>query len=213
MKIVIFGANGKVGSVLVEQALAKGHTIVAYIREGTSVMKQHPKLKIIVGKLNESLKIADAVAGADACISSLGGKSLIRHAPEIVAGIDNIVTALEKQQVRRFIYLSSIGAGESQVMFPPLARFFITRLILRVPLADHNLNEGRIAASNLHWTIVRPTTLTNGRLSENLNHGIFKRRLPRNPVISRASLAAFMLKQVTDETYIHKCVWVYEKKD
>lgn len=210
MKIVIFGANGKVGSLIVEQALAQGHKVVAYIRTPGNVFKDHPNLKVVVGKLNEKLKMTDAVAGANACISALGGKSLIRRAPEVVTGIDNIIDVLEKQRVRRFIYLSSIGAGESRFMLSPLGRFFIVNLLLRVPLADHNANEGRIARSNLHWTIVRPTSLTDGKLSENLKHGITKTRLPKNPVISRASLAAFMLKQAADETYIHKCVWVHE---
>ena len=53
MKVVIFGANGKTGILLVEQALAKGYEVVAYIRRAETIRIENPKLKIVVGNLNE----------------------------------------------------------------------------------------------------------------------------------------------------------------
>ena len=210
MKIVVFGANGKTGSQVVKQALENGDHVVAYIRTPGSLKIDHPNLKIFVGNLNETLKLRDAISGADACISALGGGSLTRHATDVIAGIDNIVTIMEREMIHRFIYLSSIGAGESRYLMPEPTRFFITKLLLRVPLADHNANEERIASSNLEWIIVRPGGLTDGSVSGSLNHGIDKKMLKGNPTISRAKVAAFMLKQTVDDTYIRKCVWLYE---
>ena len=57
MKVVIFGANGKTGKLLVEQALAQGHQVIAYIRRPESLLIDNPGLKIIVGNLNEPLKM------------------------------------------------------------------------------------------------------------------------------------------------------------
>ena len=211
MRIVIFGANGKVGSLLVAQALAEGHQVIAYIRKSGSVLNEHPNLKVIVGNLNEALKMADAIAGADACISTIGSKSLIRRTPQIVAGMDNIVSIMKQEGVHRFIYLSSIGAGESRFMIAWPIRLLVVNLVLRAPLADHNANEQRIASSNLLWTVVRPCGYTDGPLTKNIQHGIIKFTLRTNSVISRANVAYFMLKQLSDETYINKCVWLYEK--
>jgi len=45
MKVVIFGANGKIGALLVEQALEKGYQVVAYIRKAGSIRTEHPNLK------------------------------------------------------------------------------------------------------------------------------------------------------------------------
>lgn len=210
MKIVVFGANGKVGTQIVEQALENGNDVIAYVRKAWSLKIEHPKLKIFVGNLNETLKLRDAILEADACISALGIGSLTQHATEVIAGIDNIITIMEQEKVHRFIYLSSIGAGESRYLIPQPLRFFVTKLILRVPLADHNINEQRIANSNLEWIIVRPSSLNDGVVTGNLNHGIEKVVLKGNPTISRANVAAFMLKQAVDDTYIRKCVWVYE---
>lgn len=210
MKLVIFGANGKLGSLLVEQALEKGHQVIAYIRRSGAVLKDHPRLKVIVGNLNETLKMSDAITGADACISALGGKSLIKRTPEVVEGIDNIVNIMKKEGVHRFIYLSSIGAGESRNMLSPVARILVADIILRAPLADHNANEQRIARSNLLWTVVRPCNLTDGPFTNDYKHGISKSRVEASAKISRANVAAFMLEQASDETYINKCVWLYE---
>jgi putative NADH-flavin reductase len=103
MKIVIFGASGKTGTLLIELALAKSYQVVAYARRAGSVAQQNPNLKIIIGELNEKDKLKEAIMGADACISVLGGNSLYIHATEIVSGIDQIVSIMEQQKVGRII--------------------------------------------------------------------------------------------------------------
>jgi len=210
MKIVIFGASGKTGTLLVEQALEKGYQVIAYLRKTGPVFKEHPNLKIIVGRLNETLKMKDAITGADACISALGGSSLTKRSPEIVQGIENIVNIMEQVGVRRFIYLSSIGAGDSRFLFAQPIRFLIFNVILRVPLADHNTNENQISSSNLDWTIVRPGSLTNGAITVDLKFGTERVPVTGNKSISRANVTAFMLHQLTIETFSKKAVWLYE---
>lgn len=210
MKVVIFGANGKTGALLLEQALAKGYKVVAYVRKAGSIQIENPNLKIIVGNLNETLNLTDAITGADACISALGGSSLTHHSPEIVEGIKNIVSIMEQEVVPRFIYLSSLGAGESRLVMPQPMRFLIVNIMLRIPLAYHNANELRISSSKLKWTFVRPGALNDGALTRKIKHGNDIIKLRGNANISRANVAAFMIDQLSDETYIKKGVWLYE---
>jgi putative NADH-flavin reductase len=209
MKIIIFGANGKTGLLLIEQALAGNHEVVAYVRKAGSIKIDHPGFKIVVGNLNETLKIRDAMEGADACFSTLGGSSLKQHATEVMTGIENLISIMEELKIHRFIYLSSIGVGESKFMIPQPLRFYIVNLLLRVPMADHNVNEQNITKSNLQWTIVRPGGLTDGPLTGKYTAGIEKTKLKGNPTISRANVASFMLKQMTDDTYLKKSVWLF----
>ena len=210
MKVVIFGANGKTGILLVEQALAKGHQVVAYIRRPESILIDNPKLKIIIGNLNEPLKMKDAITGADACVSTLGGGSLTKHSIETMNGIKNIISIMEIAKVQRFIYLSSLGAGESRFLIPQPLRFILTRFFLRVPLADHNFNESNIVKSKLDWTLVRPGSLTDGQFTGNLKYGGDNTKMKGNSSISRANVASFILQQLTDSNYIKKAVWLYE---
>jgi len=209
MNIVIFGASGKTGTFLTNQALTAGYQVTAYVRKAGSIMQQHPNLRVVVGNLNDDSKLKEAISGAHACISTLGGNSLTKHSPEIVSGIDHIVTLLEQEGVKRFIYLSSLGAGESRFIMSWFIRFFIADIMLRVPLSDHTTNEKRIEKSKLQWTLVRPAGLTNGPKTGRLKHGSKNTVLKGTPQISRANVASFMLEQLNDITYLNKGVWVY----
>ncbi|GAT63590.1 NAD(P)-dependent oxidoreductase [Paludibacter jiangxiensis] len=210
MKIVVFGASGKTGRLLIEEALTSGYEVIAYVRNKESVKSVHPNLRVVAGQLNEKEKLKSVIIGSDACISTLGGASLTKHNHGIIEGIDNIVDIMEEVNVKRFIYLSSIGVGNSRQYMAQPARFLIADLMLRVPLADHNANESRITQSQLEWTIIRPGGLTDGAKSENLKHGTEYTKLKGNLSISRSSVATFILNQFTDSIYVNKCVWLYE---
>lgn len=209
MKIVVFGASGKTGRLVLEEALAKGYEVIAYVRDKESVQSVHPNLTVAVGQLNEKEKLKSVIAGSDACISTLGGTFLTKHNHAIMEGIDYIVGIMEEANVKRFIYLSSIGTGDSRRYMAQPARFLIADLLLRIPLADHNANENRIKSSQLEWTIIRPGGLTDGAKSENLKHGAEHTKLKGNLSISRASVAAFILDQLTGKNYVNKSVWLY----
>ena len=210
MKIVIFGATGKTGKLLTEQSLAKGHQVTVYVRNPNAVSIQNPNLKIVVGNLDEKLKLKDALKGAEACFSTLGGNSLTKRSPQLISGIDNIVRVAEDEVVPRFIYLSSFGAGDSKSLMPAILKFFMVDLFLRIPLADHNLNEHRIMNSKLHWTLVRPGGLTDGPQTGNLFYGTNAFKQGKTS-ISRADVAAFMLAQLEDSTFTKKAVWLFSK--
>jgi putative NADH-flavin reductase len=210
MKIVVFGASGKTGSLLVDEALTSGHDVIAYVRKPESVKLNHPNLKVIAGYLNEKDKLKSVISGSDACISTLGGASLTKHSTEIIEGIDNIVSIMEEEKVMRFIYLSSFGAGDSRKYMPQPIRFLIADIMLLVPLADHNTNESRITKSQLQWTIVRPGGLTNGAKTDNLKHGCEMTKIRGSLSISRSNVAAFILNQVSNNEYANKSVWVHE---
>jgi putative NADH-flavin reductase len=210
MKIVLFGASGKTGKLLTEDALASGYEVIAYVRNAESVKLVHKNLKVVAGQLNDKEKLTSVIRGADACISTLGGASLTKHSPEIRQGIDNIVSIMEAEKVKRMIYLSSIGVGDSRYYMAQPIRFLIVDLMLRVPMADHGINEKRIAESQLQYTIVRPGGLTDGAKTGNLKHGFESIKLKGNASISRANVAAFLLEQVENTAYLNKRVWLRE---
>ena len=210
MKLVIFGASGQTGRLLVEEALVKGHQVVAYVRRVDSVTMKNPNLKLIVAGLDDEVKLREAVTGADACFSTLGGNSLTQSSLWFTEAIDRIAGIMEQEGVSRFIYLSSIGAGESRYFMGPLMRFMICNLILKVPLAEHSANEERLLKSNLKWTLVRPGSLTNGAKTAKFKHGSDFIKLKGNVKISRADVAAFMIGQASDTRYLKKGVWLYD---
>lgn len=208
MNLVIFGASGQTGRLLVEQALEMGHQVTAYARREAAVIQDHPNLKVVIGHLNDRVMVKEAISGADACFSTLGVGSLKNRAPEVTDGIDSIVTIMEETNVKRFIYLSSLGAGESRKYMGPIMGFLVAGVWLRKPLADHTANENRLSRSSLNWTIVRPGGLTDGLKTGSIRHGSERIKLNSNPTVSRADVAAFMLDQLTDETYSCRAAWI-----
>lgn len=209
-KIVIFGASGKTGLLLTSEALAAGYEVIAYVRSAESVKLVHKNLKVVVGQLSDKETLTSVIRGSDACISTLGGASITKHSHEIMAGIDTIVSIMEAENVKRLIYLSSIGVGDSRNYMPQPIRFLVVDLMLRVPMADHNRNENRIANSQLQFTIVRPGGLTEGPKTDHLKHGSERIKLKGNSSVSRSNVAAFLLDQVTNTDYLNKMVWLRE---
>jgi uncharacterized protein YbjT (DUF2867 family) len=210
MKIVVLGASGRTGTLLVDQALAAGHQVVAYVRRESTVSKSHPNLNYLVGELISPSQLHAALKGADVCISALGGGSLRKHATKVIAGIAYVIKVAEKENLPLFIYISSLGVGDSKLKIPQPLRFIIVDLLLRVPLADHINNEAQIASSKLNWMVVRPGGLYDGEIKTELKYGT-DNEIMRGPVrISRASLASYILKQVKNCSFEKQAVWLCE---
>ncbi len=74
MKLVIFGAAGGTGRILVEQALAKGHEVTAFDRHPGALTIQHPKLSLVQGDVFDPDQVEAAIAGQDVVICVLGVK-------------------------------------------------------------------------------------------------------------------------------------------
>lgn len=70
--------------------------------------------------------------------------------------------------------------------------------------AHHALSEQYVRLSSLDWTIVRSGSFTKGARTGTYRHGFTAANSPANPKISRADVADLMLKQLTDDTYLHK---------
>lgn len=98
MKIAIFGATGETGRQLVEQALATGYQVVAYVRNPSKLSTKHENLTIVQGELADQAIIERAVSAADAVISVLGPRGGSKGKP-ITRGMQSIIEAMKKQGV------------------------------------------------------------------------------------------------------------------
>jgi putative NADH-flavin reductase len=111
---------------------------------------------------------------------------------------------MEGAGVKRFVCESSLGVGDSKWKLGIVHNVIAIPLFLGNILADKEEQERIIAGSSLDWVIVRPTALTNGpqrkvyRAGADVGHWFVPSR------ISRADVAAFMLKQVTAGDYLRK---------
>lgn len=200
MNVLIFGATGGTGRELVKQALEQGHTVTGFSRHAKELATEFPDLKVVEGDVADMATVESAVRGQDAVVSALGSSSL-KHNPALIKGVENIVKAMEQHNVRRLVYQSSLGVGESRNQVNFLVRYIVIPLVLRNAIADHTEKERIIKQSNLDWVIVRPAGLTDDDRTGNYKFG---ETIEFGGKISRADVADFMLKQLQDDTCLKK---------
>ena len=201
MKLAIFGSTGTVGIQLVKQALEHGHTVTVFVREPSKLNIKHVNLKVIQGDVMDFTSVQKTVQGQDAVLCSLGAgsKGTIRS-----EGTRNIICAMEKTSVRRFICLSTLGVGDSWGNLSLFWKYIMFSVLLRQAYADHVRQEDFVTHSHLDWTIVRSGAFTNGKHTRVYRHGFPGTDNSKKLEISRADVADFMLKQLTDDTYLCK---------
>jgi putative NADH-flavin reductase len=186
MKLTIFGATGATGTSLTEQALAAGHSVTAVIRDPARLAIPHQqRLEVVTADVLDPASICLAVTDADAVLTAVGpqgtGPSTLRQ-----DSTRSIIQAMQKTGARRLLLISgSVVADEG----------------------DMRGTENEIHASSLDWTIFRPPSLT-GKAARGTYRTAIDRNLPHCFSISRADLAACMLKLLDDPATIHRHVCI-----
>lgn len=201
MKTLIFGSTGSIGRQLVEQALAQGHAVTAFARDPAKLNIKHANLEVVQGDVMDFASVEKAVQDQEAVLCSLGAgkQGTIRS-----EGTRHIIHAMEKAGVQRFICQTTLGAGDSRGNLNFFWKYIMFGIILREAYADHERQEDYVKQSRLDWTIVRPAAFTDGNRTGEYRHGFSGTDKVIKLKISRADVADFMLKQLTDDTYLHK---------
>lgn len=201
MKIAIFGATGSVGREFVKQAIEQGQIVTALVRDPAKLDFNDDILHKIPGDALDPAAVEQAVQGQDAvvCVLGAGRKGLIR-----AEGTKNIIRAMEKTGVRRLICQSTLGVGDSRGNLNFWWKYIMFGLLLRPAYADHVRQEELVKQSSLDWTIVRPAAFTDGARTGEYRHGFPANAKGLTIKISRADVADFLLRQLTNDAYLRK---------
>jgi uncharacterized protein YbjT (DUF2867 family) len=203
MKLTILGGTGRTGRILIEQALAAGHEVTAFTRTPWRLGIEHAKLSPIHWNINEADKSVDALAGSVAVFSVMGP---VNNVPgfAVSRSLELIIAAMQKHAVRRLIVTA--GAGVRDPSDTPKRADQLMGMALRLA-APHVLADMRrlvevVRSSDRAWTIIRVPKLTDEPRQGRMIVGYVGRDM--GVTLSRADLAAFLLKQIGDDTYLHK---------
>ncbi|HMU43938.1 MAG TPA: SDR family oxidoreductase [Ignavibacteriaceae bacterium] len=211
MKLLIIGATGGTGRELVKQALELGHKITILVRNSEKVLTVHPSLQVINGNVLNIKEVEQAVSGQDAVISSLGHKRFFIKTNILSEGTKNIIASMEKQNVKRFICITTLGINDSRFRLGLYYTLFTIPIILFFYFRDKSKQEKLIMNSKLDWTIVRPGQLTNSKLTGEYQVGNNVGNYFITKTISRANVAHFILSQLCDKTFFHKKVGIVNR--
>lgn len=160
--------------------------------------------KLVIGDARDEKALRQAIKGRDAVISALGTPaSPLREVTLLSTATTALLNAMKAESVFRLVTITGIGAGDSQGHGGFLFNKLIFPLLLRKVYADKNRQEAIIRASELDWTIVRPSILNN-KPGGNTIRTLTDLDTFHGGSISRADVATFVVDQVTSQDWRHK---------
>jgi len=202
MKIIVFGPTGGTGRHLVVQALAAHHDVTAFTRNPGAI-EARPRLTVVAGDTRDGGAVERAIATHDAVLCALGGRPWRRHEQVCSSAMKVIARSMAKVGVRRVVAISTFGAGDTRPHVGWLARTLLFGLVLRSEVADKEAMERELSETDLDWTVVRVGRLTDGP-ARGAWHAADDGSIRGMGQVARADVAAFMLAQLTDDTWLRR---------
>jgi uncharacterized protein YbjT (DUF2867 family) len=205
MKILVLGATGATGLLIVRKALAEGQSVVALVRSKAKAEAAGlVGVDLVEGDATDETALARAIAGCDAVISSLGtAMSPFREVTMLSTATRALVRVMTAQKIQRLVCITGLGAGDSRGH----GGFFFDRvflpLLLRKVYDDKNRQEDVIRASALDWTIIRPTVL-NDKPARGSVRALTDLSTVHGGSIARADVADFVVQQLTTDMWLRK---------
>jgi uncharacterized protein YbjT (DUF2867 family) len=143
--ILVVGATGHLGGLIAHSLLARGILVRALVRHGSPLDPQVAAgAEVIHADLKDPASLRRACAGVNAVVTTATATD--RQGDDTIASVDhrgalNLIAAAEMEGVRRFVFISALGADPHHPM--PLLR-------------AKGAVERRLRESELAWTIVQP---------------------------------------------------------
>jgi len=211
MRLAVLGATGRTGRPLVEQALDRGHEVVAFARDATDLpaaVREHDRVSVVEGDAYSGDGVARAVGGdgepADAVVSVLGQTG---EGPDdlLTEAGRRVLAAMDEHGVDRFVTLVGAGVREEgeSVSLGGKVMSALLKLLARSVLEDARDHVDAVRASDADWTVVRAPRLTDGERTSEFRHGT-DLALGLGATAARANVAEFILDCLEAELYVRE---------
>jgi putative NADH-flavin reductase len=204
MNVLIIGATGKTGAIVVERAVAAGHVVTAFVRDAATY-RTPANVRVVAGDATDQASVDKAVAGQDAVIDTIGGKTPYRKTTleRSVAGA--VVASMKANGARRVIVISSFGVGDSAGQASWFVKNVVLPTWLRGSTEDKAATEAVVRASGIDFVIVRPAMLIDHAATGNVK--VFQGHDTAHK-ITRADVAQFCVDQLTSDEHVGGAVTI-----
>jgi uncharacterized protein YbjT (DUF2867 family) len=216
MKILLLGATGRTGKHIIEEALKRGHSIAAIARNPEKL--KDFKIDIIQGTPYNHETMEKAIIGCEAVINTLNVSrksdnpwaSLAAPKDMISKSASNAIKAMDKSGIKRFVALSTIGAGRSWKTSPGILKFIVSISNLRFAFQDHGKQEEILENSATEYTICRAPMLS-AKINDTGAVATPEGKRPASSVLSRNSAAEFFLQIIENNEHIRETISLSNK--
>ena len=199
MKLFVIGATGRTGREIVDQALARGHHVTAFVRSPEGIKRKNERLAVIKGNAMDENQLGNAMQDHDAVVSTLGPRQVFKPTSMLHDSAVSTTRAMQRSEVKRLVVLSAAAH------FPGIPNRILS-FILRNHMRDSLRMEEIVQASGLDWTIARPPRLTQ---QDYTTYRSRERAAPKMGfTVSRKAVAAFMLEAIEQKKHFQKIVGI-----
>lgn len=202
MKVVIFGASGKTGTLVVEKAKAAGHTVTIFAHGGES---REDGVSVVAGDAGDAEAVRRALAGQDAVIDTIGGRTPYKHTDLETSAARNILDGMKSAGAKRLIVISAMGVGDSVEQAPFWYEYLLLTTFLRGSTKDKTNMEAVVGASGVDFVIARPPMLSDDPETGSVRVVADGAKAHK---ITRGDLAQFLVDQLQTDEHIGKRVTV-----
>ena len=207
MRIAVIAANGRLGKVFVELALASGHDVRAGVR-GVSDFAPHPNLEVIHCDATSLSDLRILLEGQEVVVSALGH---IKGSPADVqtAATNAVIEVMNELNIKRFVDVTGTGIrfnGDKVTIADRFLNLAVT-IIDPTRVKDGQDHIKALEASSLDWTAIRVLKLQNvkARTFELRLHG------PTKLYVGRREVALAMLLVIEAKSFIKQAPIVSSK--
>lgn len=204
MKIIILGAGGKVGRLVVDEALQRDYQVIAFTHNPAK-FGERKGLTCKQGDVHDVRAVAKAVQGCGAAISALGSWGT----PDkdiLSAGMQSLIPAMKEQGIKRIISLTGSDAratGDELSLLHRLSRNLLM-MVSRKVLTDGENHIKLLEDSGLDWTVIRSPRMAKRGKAYALSN---KRPLPWTSV-GRPAVANCLVDQLDDRQHLHQAPFI-----
>ena len=204
MRVLVFGAAGKMGTAVVRRAISAGHDVTAVVRGAGGGVS--PNTKVMRADASNRAEVDAAMRGQEAVINTIGGKTPWKDTKLETSAANAIIASMKANGVRRLLVTSIIGVGDSKQQASLLVRLLIPTF-LRGANKDKSAMEAAVRSSGLDWTILRPAILTDSVATGEVRvfrEGTFEKAHK----ITREDVATFLVDQLVSSTYLRETLTI-----
>ena len=208
MKIAVIGANGHTGRIVVKDALARGHQVVAVARTDQVSKPDDHNLTNARADVRDAGALMQALVGTDAVISALGVGASRAGTDVYSTGVSNTLAAMKSKGATKLAVISAVPAGPSAEL-PILQRRIAVPLLQRIFgfYDDMRRMEAILGeATEVDWISLRPPRLVNRRPTG--TYRIDTHPLPKGRAITYGDLATALLDSLERQDLYRHAAYV-----
>lgn len=201
--IAVIGASRGCGLETVKDALNRGWSVTAVARNPDQANLKDARLAWYKGDARNELLLEQAIKGCEAVAVTLAAPVGRESVSLFSDAITTTLTVMNRQGVKRLIFLSGIGAGDSHGHGGFLYENIFYPLLLRRNYEDKDRAEQLIMKTHKDWTILRPGLLTNRKKKGRVNV-LTKQVGYKNGSISRADVGNYICECIRNNLNVHE---------